>query len=231
MKRWVLSWLMVGWLVGLVSGPEFAWAQAEQPGAFALAQVHMEQNVTDRDLEVVFSVQGGDAGLAHLQVVGPDGRMVIRADAPDASTLGARHFNFETPESSDRDKIKAAYPAGRYVFSGNMLDGTSLRSTASLRHDMPPAAVVIYPKDGAEDMPTEGLKVTWKALPGIVNFIVEVEQEELGVNVTATLPASVTTFEVPGGFLQAGMEYKLAVGTIGADGNVSFIESEFTTAK
>jgi hypothetical protein len=35
---------------------------------------------------------------------------------------------------------------------------------------------------------------------------------------------------VPPGFLAAGKKYKLAVGTVGREGNISFLETAFTTA-
>lgn len=232
MKRWALTLFAVGFLLQLVSGLEFTWAEAEKPGAFETAMAYMEQNVTDKDLEVVFSISGGDEGLTHLQVVGPNGRTVIQFDAPDASPLGIRKFKLESPEpSDDQDKVKAAYPAGSYVISGKLLNGASLRSTASLSHDMPPAAAVVHPADGVENVVVEGLQVTWKGLQGISLYIVEVEQEELGVNITAKLPALATAFQVPAGFLQAGMEYKLSIGTVTSEGNASFTESSFTTAK
>jgi len=35
---------------------------------------------------------------------------------------------------------------------------------------------------------------------------------------------------VPDGFLLPGTEYQLAIGTVSAEGNVSFVETTFTTA-
>ena len=57
------------------------------------------------------------------------------------------------------------------------------------------------------------------------------EQEELKASVTAHLPGSASTFVVPDGFLSPGTEYKMAVGTVTQDGNASYIEGMFTTAK
>ena len=75
--------------VGKESGPSVL---------FAVTSVHFEQNATDRDVEVVFEIKGGDEGLAKLAAVSPDGRTVIDFTAPDASTLGIRQFRFESPE-------------------------------------------------------------------------------------------------------------------------------------
>ena len=40
-------------------------------GPFGVALVHLEQNVTDGDSEVVFEVKAGKEGLAKLAVVAP----------------------------------------------------------------------------------------------------------------------------------------------------------------
>lgn len=61
-------------------------------------------------------------------------------------------------------------------------------------------------------------------------YIIVLEQDELGVDITATLPSSVTAFAVPNGFLRPDTEYKLAIGTVTDDGNTSFVETTFTTA-
>ena len=85
---------------------------------FPVASVHLEQNATDGDMEVVFEVKGDQDGLAELLVVSPDGRPVVAFKAPDASTLGIRQFRFESPEPTDAKALQAAYPEGVYAFSG-----------------------------------------------------------------------------------------------------------------
>jgi hypothetical protein len=34
---------------------------------------------------------------------------------------------------------------------------------------------------------------------------------------------------VPNGFLLPGMEYQMAIGTVSGEGNISFVETSFTT--
>jgi hypothetical protein len=63
-------------------------------------------------------------------------------------------------------------------------------------------------------------------LPGDV---ADAEQDELDVNITAKLPASANSFSVPNGFLRPGTEYQLGIGTVSKDGNISYIETHFTT--
>lgn len=49
--------------------------------------------------------------------------------------------------------------------------------------------------------------------------------------VQAVLAGSATMFAVPGRVLAPGTKYKIAIGTVAQDGNTSFVETSFTTAK
>ena len=59
--------------------------------------------------------------------------------------------------------------------------------------------------------------------------MVEIEQEQLGTSLEAILPSSLTVFAVPNGFLMPGKEYHLGIGTVTGNGNVSVVETSFTT--
>jgi hypothetical protein len=45
------------------------------------------------------------------------------------------------------------------------------------------------------------------------------------------LPGSAQAFTLPDGFLRAGETYKVEIGTVAKDGNRSFIEAGFATAR
>lgn len=197
---------------------------------FDRATVRFEQNATDGDAEVVFEVRGGDDGLTWLTITAPDGRTVAELRAPDSSTLGVRQFQLESPEPPDPDVVMAAYPEGRYVFTGGTAAGDTLRSQATLSHRLPPPATALDPLDEAEDVRLDGLRLTWTPVDAAVAYLVTVEQEDLELSVTARLPRGSEIFTVPDGFLQPGLEYQLAIGTVADDGNASFVESTFTTA-
>jgi hypothetical protein len=222
--------LMIGSavLAGAQCGAAAA-AVTPQSEPFELATVRFEQNATDGDAEVVFEVQGGDDGLGWLTITGPDGRTVAKFEAPDASTLGMRQLLFESPEPPDPDLVMAAYPEGTYTFEGATVAKDSLWSQAMLSHALPDPALALEPADEAESVALTGLRVAWAPAPAGVSYIVTVEQEELELSVTASLPGDATGFMVPDGFLQAGTEYKLALGTVADGGNTSFVETTFTT--
>jgi hypothetical protein len=198
---------------------------------FAVATVYLERNATDGDAEVVFEVKGGKEGLAKLTVASPGGRTVIEFTAPDASaSLGIRQFRFETPEPRDMKSLTAAYPEGVYTFAGATAAGERLHGNATLSHTLPATASFLRPTGNARGVDARNLKITWSPVENVAAYIVKIEQPKLGVNLTSTLPGSVATFGVPEGFLRPGMQYKLAIGTVSDKGNISFVETTFTTA-
>jgi hypothetical protein len=217
----VLAWNGLALDAGKESGPSLP---------FGVARVYFEQNATDGDVEVVFEVKGGDEGLAKLAVVSPDGRPVIDFTAPDASTLGIRQFHFESPEPQDVKSLKSAYPEGVYTFAGATASGKKLHGKSTLSHSLPAAASFLGPGAGARGVDAKDLKITWTPVKNLAANIITIKQRTLGTYLTARLPGSVATFAVPDGFLLAGTEYQLAVGTVAKEGNISFIETTFTTA-
>ena len=211
------------------------WAHGAEPRlvptSFPVASVHFEQNATDGDMEVVFEVKGGKDGLAELTVVSPDGRTVVAFRAPDASTLGIRQFRFESPEPTDIKSLKAAYPEGIYQFSGKTVAGARLIGKAKLSHKLPATTAVLTPAPKATNVPARGLKVSWSAVKGVASYLVGIKQPESNANFTARVPAPATSFAVPEGFLAPGKKYQVSIGTVTGEGNTSFVETTFTTAK
>ncbi len=201
------------------------------PKPFAVASVHFEQNATDGDVEVVFEAKGGEEGLAKLTVVSPQGRTVVDFAAPDASTLGMRQFRFESPEPKDVSSLKAAYAEGEYSFSGTTVSGAKLHGSSVLSHTLPATVSFLHPKAGAQNVSTKNLEISWTPVEGLAAYLVYIEQDELEVSITARLPADAPKLVVPAGFLANGTEYQLGIGTVTGEGNVSFVETTFTTAE
>ena len=96
---------------------------------------------------------------------------------------------------------------------------------------MPATVKFQVPAAEAKDVSIEDVKISWSAVPGITSYIVEVEQDELKTRFQALLPKSSTTLAVPNGFLMPGTEYQLEIGTVTTEGNISFVETSFTTRK
>jgi hypothetical protein len=222
---------MLSALFLILSGSAHGAEAQSAGGLFPVATVHLEQNATDGDMEVVFEVTGGHDGLAELFVVSPDGRTVIAFRASDSTTLGIRQFRFESPEPRDGTSLKAAYPEGVYHFSGKTFSGAKLVGKATLSHRLPATATFVKPIPAAENVSVKDLAVSWSAVAGVASHVVSIKQGEMNVSITARLPGSSTSFAVPHGFLVRGRKYKMAIGTVTHEGNISYVEMIFTTER
>lgn len=197
---------------------------------FETAVVSLEQTIQDADIEVKFDAIGGNAGLASLKVVAPDGRTVIDF-AAQGSKMGMRHLTFESPEPKKADgKLQADFPEGIYKFTANTVDGKKLQGDAALSHKFPEATSLLRPRPDEENVPLTGLQIRWKPVKDVAGLTFVLEQETSGHEIHAELPATVTSFTVPDGFLTPGTQYKVSIGTVSKLGNRSLFETSFATA-
>ena len=204
-------------------------ASAED-GRFQKLLVYLERNVQDHDAEIRFEATGAEDGLAALKVFAPAERTVIDLKTPD-SKLGIRSLTLESPEPDDDKIVRADFPAGAYRFEGTTTKGASLRGEARLSHAFPEPAAFEYPRPDQKDVPASALTLRWSVPKGIEACAIVIEHTGSAYEIRALLPGSTKSFTVPEGFLRAGKAYKFAIGTVAKDGNRSFIEAGFTTAR
>jgi hypothetical protein len=196
---------------------------------FERAEIRLEQNLLDKDVEVKFDVISKSLGLKTLVVAAPDGRIVVSFKSAN-SKFGMRHLELETPEPTNDGRIQADFPEGTYRFAATNTNGERVRGTAQLSHAMPPAPQMISPRPEQKDVPITGTKVQWKPMPGIAQYVLILEHEASGREITAILPGTVNVFSVPVGFLVSGAEYKVEIGTVAKNGNRTFVEYSISTA-
>ncbi|HWM92873.1 MAG TPA: hypothetical protein VN493_19065 [Thermoanaerobaculia bacterium] len=196
---------------------------------FEDAAIHLERNVTDDDAEAVIFVKTEESGLASLLIIAPTGRRIGRFDSNNRKSLGAREILLESPEPSPA-AVLAAYPEGNYRIIGVTFDGEEMRARAELSHDFPDPAHVTFPAEGAT-VPAAGLVIEWDPVAGVEGYFLELEQEDLELVLEVNLPDTATSFSPPAGWLVAGSEYVLGIGTLGENGNRTFIESTFNVAE
>jgi len=201
-----------------------------EDGRFQKLSVYLERNVQDHDAEIRFEATGAEDGLAALKVMAPGERTVIDLRSPD-SKLGIRSFSLESPEPDDDKIVRADFPAGAYRFEGTTTKGANLRGEAQLSHVFPEPAAFEYPRPDQKDIPASALTLRWSVPKGIESCAIVIEQTGSAYEIRALLPGSAKSFTVPAGFLRAGQTYKFAIGTVAKDGNRSFIEAGFTTAR
>ncbi|MEO6055968.1 MAG: hypothetical protein ABIQ49_03935 [Gemmatimonadales bacterium] len=211
-----------------MGGPPAGLSGGARLAPFAVAAVHMEQNATEGDVEVVFEVDGGEEGLAKLSVTAPDGRAVIDFTSAGGTGMGIRQFRLESPEPSNPELVRTAYPAGVYTFAGATSTGRKLQGKATLTHKLPGAPTLLLPRGSAGVVGSQGMEITWTAAEGMAAQILTLEQEESGESITARLPGPTRTFVVPSGFLRAGTAYKIGLGVVAPGGNATFVEATFT---
>lgn len=222
MKRYIAFCGLAAFVLG---GPVIADAKFEH------LSLRIEQNATDNDFEVVIEATGGDTGLAALTVTAPDGRVVADFTSPKMK-LGMRAFRFETPEPKSLAGIQADYPAGEYTFTASTVTDLKFSEKASLSHKLPAVTTVVRPKPNEQNVPPSGLRIEWRAPKGLKSCLVALENDVTEANVVqAALPGTATSFPVPEGVLEAGVRYKLVIGSVAQDGNIAYVESAFTVAK
>jgi hypothetical protein len=203
---------------------------AAEDGRFQKLSVYLERNMQDHDAEIRFEATGAEDGLAALKVLAPGERTVIDLRSPD-SKLGVRSLTLESPEPDDDKIVRADFPAGAYRFEGTTTKGEYLRGEARLSHVFPEPAAFEYPRPDQKDVPATALTLRWSVPKGIEACAIVIEQTGSTFEIRALLPGSAKSFTVPKGFLRAGQAYTLAIGTVAKDGNRSFIETSFTTAR
>ena len=222
------SWIGAAGVLSAMAYP-LALAAAEN-GRFEKLSIYLERNVQDHDAEIRFEVTGAKDGLAALKIMAPGERTVIDLRTPD-SKLGVRGLTLESPEPDDDGIVRADFPAGAYRFEGKTTNGASLRGETRLSHVFPEPAAFEYPRPDQKDVPATALTLRWSVPKGIEACAIVIEQTGSAYEIRALLPGSARSFTVPEGFLRAGAAYKFAIGTVAKDGNRSFIEADFNTAR
>ena len=215
---------------GAVPATEAARPDKAEP--FDIAEIHVEKNATDDDTEIVIEAVGGDDGLCQFRIYAPDGRPIVQFNSVDRSTGGQREFLIESPEPPG-DAILASYPEGLYRFRGRACEGERFESTDPLSHDLPAAAVITSPAADSEVDASRGIVIEWSAVPGVAEYILELENESADPeqSLSLNLPPDTTQFEVPASWLASGAEYQVGVATVAPNGNVVFAEIQFTTTE
>lgn len=186
----------------------------------------IEYTVTASEAALVMSAES-EVPLGMVELRDPLGRPALRLQAGASRDLSLSGFNVESRESSLAELLEA-YPAGPYTFGGRTVAGHVLVGGAELNHELPEAARVLWPNEGALDVPTHGLTVRWEGDAQAAGFHVILEQGE-NDGVSVTVPAGASSLDIPGGVLAPGTETLLEIATIGENGNRTLVEVSFTT--
>ena len=207
---------------------------ASQPVRLAAATLIIEVNETDGDAGLQFFLDGEP--WRSMTISDPSGRVVIDVDAEGRlRDWGLTEFFSESNEPPFTEvplaEFLARFPAGRYSFVGETIEGERLVGTARLSHDIPEGPEITSPADGAT-VNRDGVVASWNAPPeppgiDIVGYRVIATQEDPHRIYQVELPASARSVPIPAAFLQSGTEYELEIQAIEESGNWTFNTSTF----
>jgi hypothetical protein len=232
-------------------------ADDENESPFEVAKIFLELNHTDGDLGIHALVDG--EAWRKLTIEGPNEVEILTVWARGRlGRQGLTELFFESDEPPF-DELPPAqflrrFPAGKYEFEGQTLDGRELESTAKLTHILPapPEGITISGIRAAPDCDADVLPVVsrpviieWDRVTHshpdigtptsspdikIVGYQVVVEREEPTLLVfSVDLPPSQRKVRVPPEFIALGTEFKLEILVREASGNQTAIETCFKT--
>jgi hypothetical protein len=208
---------------------------AGKPISLAAATLIVEVNGTDGDAGLQFFLDGEPWN--SMTISDPTGDVVVDVDAEGRlKDWGLTELFSESNEPPFSEvplaEFKARFPAGKYTFVGETIEGEKLVGTARLSHDIPVEPEITSPADGAS-VRRENVVVRWTAAAqpagiDIVGYRVIVTREDPLRVYQVELPASAREVPIPAVFLQSGTEYELEIQAIEESGNWTFATSFFS---
>jgi hypothetical protein len=215
------------------------------------AKLNIEHNATDRDTGFQGFVDS--EGWRRLAARGPNGKVLRFEGLGSLGRLGLTELFFETVEPENADvpirRMLAKLPEGRYTFAGpGQENGESTGRTlgrARLTHDIPKGPQLVSPAEGAT-VPTQGVVADWEpvsetiggkpvkivAYQLIIEKDVDPPRHMIGkFGLSMYLPPSVTSIEVPDGFLEPDTAYNWEVLAIERSGNQTLSSAAFRSAE
>jgi len=207
---------------------------AGKPIPLAAATLIIEVNGTAGDAGLQFFLDGEPWN--SMTISDPTGRAIVDVDAEGRlKDWGLTELFSESNEPPFTEvplaEFKARFPAGKYTFVGETIEGEQLVGTARLSHDIPVEPEITSPADGAS-VGRENVVARWTpaAQPAgidIVGYRVIVTREDPLRVYSVDLPASARSVPIPAAFLQTDTEYELEIQAIEESGNWTFATSFF----
>ena len=212
------------------------------PGAKAAAKPIKLDEAT---MIVEVNATDGDAGIqpfldaepwTRMAIFAPGGRRILDVDAEGKlNRFGLAELFAESNEPNFSEQslreFRKRFPAGKYRFSGETIEGRKLVGKAKLSHDIPDGPEITAPTKG-QTVSENAAVATWN--PGsqpdgvqIVGYQVIVEREDPLRVFDADLPASQASLTIPPEFLEPGVKYDIEVLAIEKSGNQTISESTF----
>lgn len=214
----VLALACVGWRTVTVP--------AEPAMRFKEEALSLKYCATTGEAAIVVEAECEES-LSRVEVWSPAGSPMLRVSGVQGFGSALSGFVVETQEGA-LSSITQSFAPGAYALRGRTLAGETVVGSAELSHDLPPAPTLLYPVEGAGNVPTSNLSVSWVADPGVSSYRVALEQGE-NDGLVITLPPGSSSFQVPDGFLQSNVRSQLELTAVAASGNRTSVEIFFRT--
>ena len=148
-------------LVSLLALTAFGWQPREDRPylQFKEEQMILEYTVTENEAVIVFEAETENA-LDRVEIRSPAGVPILNIRAQGGQNLALSGFVLETQEVTPQ-AIMQMFPEGIYDLRARTADGRYVLGSAVLSHELLPAPVHVYPLDGAINVPTTNLTVSW----------------------------------------------------------------------
>jgi hypothetical protein len=183
--------------------------------------------LVDLPVEIVIGCTS-PASLARLRVIDPSRRTVLELDLRDRGACGLSEIEVESEAPTLRAALRD-YPPGDYLVEAVAIDGAAIAGRVSLSARFPGVFEVLSPAPDAT-VPEGDVRIEWTASAGAARYLLEIEQEELGLELKVELGAGETSFDVPAAVLQPGRAYEYSLAVQGDTDNELEVEGRFVTA-
>lgn len=205
---------------------------------FSDAKIIFETNATDGDAGIQIFLDAEPWKV--VKIFGPNGRQIFEVQGKaQLEGFGLTELFSESNEPPFEEfplqDVLNLFPPGKYEFRGTTVDGTVLKSVATLTHTIPCGPEIISPAV----LPVTNARIEWN--PVINELDHDTAQCGFSTNLTIEgyqvivgdfqiiLPADATGVTVPPEFLEPNTLYLFEVLAIEAGGNQTITESSFTT--
>jgi hypothetical protein len=200
-----------------------------QPLQFEAHDLYVETNATDGDAGLQMFTDAEEWRSFSLR--DPRGKLLVNVKAKGrVRQFGLSELFVEASEPAFTEfplsRFKKRFPAGRYRFRGQTVDGRRVVGSDTLTHVLPAGPDVTFPTAGAQVDPN-GFAVTWAPVTrpagvAIVTYQVIVDQGSRELSMY--LPATATSATIPGEFLEPGTRVGLEVLARERSGNQTITE-------
>ncbi len=201
--------------------------RAQRPNLLFKEEVMtIEYTVTEGEAAIVLEAET-ERSVDYLEVRSPRGDVVLEMRGPGGGPLALSGFVLESRETTPQELFDI-YPEGNYSLRARSMRGRAVLGRAKFSHSLPAAPQILYPQEGAINVPTTKLQVRWAAHPTAKRYRVIMEQGD-NDGLSVELPADATSLLVPDGVLRSGTDTLLEIGAVGDNGNCTLVEVSFAT--